>query len=85
MPKLPFESTNGVRSASYPAERRTIVSYMAASPCGLSRMVWPTIFALFVRAPVKSPILNMVYSSFLWEGLKPSISGMARETMTLMA
>ena len=28
---------------------------------------------------------KLVYSSFRWEGLKPSISGMARETMTLMA
>ena len=42
-------------------------------------------FALFVRAPVSSPILNIVYSSFLCEGLKPSISGMARDIMTLIA
>jgi hypothetical protein len=48
-------------------------------------MVWPTMLADLVRPPVSSPILYMVYSSFRWEGLKPSISGMARETMTLMA
>ena len=42
-------------------------------------------FADFVRAPVRSPILYMQYSSFRWLGLKPSISGMARETMTLIA
>ena len=41
--------------------------------------------ALLVRLPVSSPILYMVYSSFLWEGLKPSISGMARLTITDMA
>jgi hypothetical protein len=62
-----------------------MVSYMAASPWGFSFMVWPTMLADFVRAPVSRPILYMVYSSFLWEGLKPSISGMARETMTDMA
>ena len=48
-------------------------------------MVWPTMLADFVRAPVIRPILYMVYRSFRWEGLKPSISGMARETITLMA
>ena len=48
-------------------------------------MVWPTMLALLVRLPVSRPILYMVYSSFRWAGLKPSISGMARETMTLMA
>ena len=48
-------------------------------------MVWPTMLALFVRAPPSRFILYMVYKSFRWEGLKPSISGMARETMTLMA
>jgi len=58
---------------------------MAASPWGLRRIVWPTMLADLVRAPVKSPILYMVYRSFRWEGLNPSISGMARETMTLMA
>ena len=62
-----------------------MVSYIAASPWGFKRMVWPTILALLVRLPVSSPILNMVYSSFLCEGLKPSISGIARETITLMA
>ena len=42
-------------------------------------------FADFVRAPVRSPILYIVYSSFLCDGLKPSISGIARETMTDIA
>ena len=58
---------------------------MAASPWGLSFMVWPTTLALLVRGPESSFIWYMVYSSFRWLGLKPSISGMARETMTLMA
>ena len=58
---------------------------MAASPWGFNFMVWPTTLALLVRGLVSSPISYMVYSSFRWEGLKPSISGMARETMTLMA
>ena len=48
-------------------------------------MVWPTMFALFVRAPVSSPILYIVYSSFRCEGLKPSISGIARDMITLIA
>ena len=48
-------------------------------------MVCPTTLADLVRCPVSSPILYMVYSSFRWEGLKPSISGSAREMMTLMA
>ena len=48
-------------------------------------MVWPTMFALFVRAPVSRPILYIVYSSFRCEGLKPSISGIARDMMTLIA
>ena len=48
-------------------------------------MVWPTMLADLVRAPVSRPILYMVYSSLRWEGLNPSISGIARETMTLMA
>ena len=48
-------------------------------------MVWPTTLALLVRAPPSRCIWYMVYSSFRWEGLKPSISGMARETMTDMA
>ena len=42
-------------------------------------------FALFVREPVSSPILYIVYSSFRCEGLKPSISGIARDMMTLIA
>ena len=58
---------------------------MAASPCGFRRIVCPTMLALLVRAPVSRPILYIVYSSLRCEGLKPSISGMARETMTLMA
>ena len=45
----------------------------------------PTILADFVRPPFSRPILYIVYSSFRCDGLKPSISGMARETMTLMA
>ena len=48
-------------------------------------MVWPTMLADLVRFPVSRPILYMVYRSLRWEGLKPSISGMARETITLMA
>ena len=48
-------------------------------------MVAPTMLADLVRAPVSNPILYMVYSSFRWEGLKPSISGIARDMMTLMA
>ena len=48
-------------------------------------MVCPTIFADFVFAPFKSPMLYIVYSSLRWLGLKPSISGKARETITLMA
>ena len=43
-----------------------------------ARRCWPIWSAL----PVSSPILYIVYSSFRCEGLKPSISGMARETMT---
>ena len=35
--------------------------------------------------PFKSPILYMVKSSFRCEGLKPSISGNALDTKTLMA
>ena len=58
---------------------------MAASPWGFSFMVWPTMLALLVRAPPSSFIWYMVYSSLRWLGLKPSISGMALETMTLMA
>ena len=58
---------------------------MAASPWGLSFMVWPTMLALLVRAPPSSFMVYMVYSSLRWEGLKPSISGMARLTMTDMA
>ena len=58
---------------------------MAASPWGLSFMVWPTMLALLVREPPSSFIWYMVYSSLRWEGLKPSISGMAREMMTDMA
>ena len=85
LPKLPLLSTKGIFSASQPFARRTIVSYIAASPWGLRRIVCPTIFALLVRAPLRSPILYIVYSSLRWLGLKPSISGMARETMTLIA
>ena len=85
LPKLPLLSTKGTFSASQPRVRRTIVSYMAASPCGLRRMVWPTMLALLVRAPLRRPILYIVYRSLRWLGLKPSISGMAAETMTLMA
>jgi len=48
-------------------------------------MVEPTTLADLVRAPVSSPILYMVYSSLRWEGLKPSISGIALDTMTLIA
>ena len=58
---------------------------MAASPWGLSFMVWPTTLALLVRFPPSSFMVYMVYSSLRWLGLKPSISGMARETITLMA
>ena len=58
---------------------------MAWSPWGFRRMVWPTMLADLVRPPVSRPILYMVYSSLRWEGLKPSISGMARLTMTDMA
>ena len=58
---------------------------MAASPWGLSFMVAPTTLADLVRPPVSSFIWYMVYRSLRWEGLNPSISGMARETMTLMA
>ncbi len=60
LPKLPFESTKGVLSASQPFVSRTIVSYMAASPWGLSFMVWPTILADLVLEPVNNPILYMV-------------------------
>ena len=60
LPKLPLESTKGVFSASQPLVRRTIVSYMAASPWGLSFMVWPTMLADLVREPVSRPILYMV-------------------------
>ena len=52
---------------------------MAPSPCGLSFMVWPTMLALFWRSPLSRPILYMVYSSLRCEGLKPSISGNARD------
>ena len=48
-------------------------------------MLEPTMLALFVRWPLSSPILYIQYRSFRWLGLKPSISGMARETITLMA
>ena len=48
-------------------------------------MVWPTMLADLVRPPLRSPILYMQYKSFRWLGLNPSISGMARETITLMA
>ena len=48
-------------------------------------MVCPTMLADLVRAPPSSFIWYMVYSSLRWEGLKPSISGMARDTMTDMA
>ena len=43
----------------------------------------PTTLADLVRPPVSSFIWYMVYSSLRWEGLNPSISGMAREMMTL--
>ena len=58
---------------------------MAPSPWGLSFMVAPTTLADLVRFPPSSFIWYMVYRSFRWEGLKPSISGMAREMMTDMA
>ncbi len=58
---------------------------MAASPWGFNFMVWPTMLADLVRPPPSSFIWYMVYSSFRWEGLKPSISGMAREMMTDIA
>ena len=48
-------------------------------------MVWPTMLADFVRPPESRFILYIVYSSLRWLGLKPSISGIARETMTLIA
>ena len=48
-------------------------------------MVAPTTLADLVRGLFSRPMSYMVYSSFRWLGLKPSISGMARETMTLMA
>ena len=48
-------------------------------------MVLPTILADFVRLPFKRPMSYIVYSTLRWAGLKPSISGSARETMTLMA
>ena len=48
-------------------------------------MVAPTTLADLVRGLFKRPMSYMVYSSFRWEGLNPSISGMARETMTDMA
>ena len=48
-------------------------------------MVAPTTLADLVRPAPSSFIWYMVYSNFRWEGLKPSISGMAREMMTLMA
>ena len=48
-------------------------------------MVLPTMLADLVRAPLSSPISYMVYSSLRCAGLKPSISGSARLTMTLMA
>ena len=48
-------------------------------------MVWPTMSADLRRAPFRSPILYIVYSSFRCEGLKPSISGIARDTMTDIA
>ena len=58
---------------------------MGPSPWGFKRIVCPTTLADLVRAPVSSPILYMVYSNLRWAGLKPSISGSARETMTLIA
>ena len=48
-------------------------------------MVAPTTLADLVRLPPSSFIWYMVYSSLRWEGLKPSISGIARETMADMA
>ena len=48
-------------------------------------MVEPTMFADLVRLPFSSPILYMVYSSLRCDGLKPSISGIARDTITLIA
>ena len=48
-------------------------------------MVEPTTLALLVRLPPSSFIWYMVYSSFRWLGLKPSISGIARLIITLMA
>ena len=48
-------------------------------------MVWPTTLADLVRGPFNRPMRYMVYKSFRWAGLKPSISGKARETITLMA
>ena len=48
-------------------------------------MVLPTMFADLVRAPLIRPISYIVYSSLRWAGLKPSISGSARLTMTLIA
>ena len=48
-------------------------------------MVLPTMLADLVRAPLSRPMPYIVYSSLRWAGLKPSISGRARETMTLIA
>ena len=48
-------------------------------------MVCPTIFADLVRPPFSKPILYIVYKSLRCEGLKPSISGSALDTITLMA
>ena len=48
-------------------------------------MALAAMFADFVLFPAESPISYMVYRSFLWEGLSPSISGSARDTITLMA
>ena len=47
-------------------------------------MVSPTTLVLLVRTFVISPILYMVYKSFLCDGLNPSISGMARDTITVI-
>ena len=52
---------------------------------GFRCMVLPTMLADLVRAPFSRPISYMVYSSLRCAGLKPSISGRARLTMTLMA
>ncbi len=48
-------------------------------------MVLPTMLALLVRRPPSSFMVYMVYNSLRWAGLKPSISGSARDTITDMA